>query len=341
MQKRVPVFLLITVCLVFLALLESAAITSKRWSNQGNLVLSRALGESITLESSWPFFSVVYLRLDRPNAPAKRLLFDAGESFELSRQIDPMNLRALAGLARTNAFLAKLALADGYYKQLLAQDTSDKIVIEESAQVAFLLGDQSRAFKLWSLERSAFGPYYAGLYFKEKQDWIRAEQQLLMAVQAQPENATAHFYLCVAQKSLERSLKSALAHCEESVRLDPQSMYKRSFLASLLAEAGELDSALEQARIATQLTADPVIVSTAYLTLGRLLIEKGNVDEAIAALRQSATLTPNARAYYWLGIAYKRNGQKMEAIYALRQSLALEADFSPAELELNKLESGE
>ncbi|GIL15962.1 MAG: hypothetical protein BroJett039_11350 [Chloroflexota bacterium] len=343
MQNRLFERSLIVIGLVtLLVLIKAPAIASKGLANQGNIELSSILSDKPTApELAWRFFSSVYLNVTPLDEQQRKQLVDTANHFGQSLALDPTNLRALVGLARANAFSGGVSQADRYYKQLVVLHNLDPFVVEESAQVAYKLGDEARAISFWNLNRLALGPYFAGLYYKEKQDWTRSEQQLSITVRVQPENATAQFYLCVAQNNLGHSLQIALLHCQEAARLDPKSMYKHAYLASLLAEAGDLDGAFGEARTAIQLRADPPVKSAAYMIFGNILIKKGQYREAIMALKQSISLSPDARAYYWLGMAYKYNRQMSDARTAWEQSLALEPDFGPALLEIENLQSGE
>ena len=73
----------------------------------------------------------------------------------------------------------------------------------------------------------------------------------------------------------------------------------------------------------------------AHSNLGGALIDKGQLQEGIAAYRRAIHLNPNfPAAHYNLGNALKNAGQLDEAIAAYRQAIALDAGFSEALINL-------
>ena len=187
------------------------------------------------------------------------------------------------------------------------------------------LGDDERALQLWQESGLAYGPYYAGHYFRKSGNWMSAERELAIAAESQPENALTHYYLCVVRSAL-RHLNEATVSCERAVALASDNPTFRLLLADVLAEQGALDRALAEAQVAVSLTRSP----KAYLFLGRLQLKSDTLVNAEQSLQRSIELEPTADAYYWLGVVLQRKGNLPDAQAAWRLALALDPNYAPA-----------
>jgi len=99
-----------------------------------------------------------------------------------------------------------------------------------------------------------------------------------------------------------------------------------------LKDRGQLDEAIAAFRQTIALKPN---FPEAHSNLGVALKDRGQLDEAIAAFRQTIVLKPDfTEAHYNLGIALKDKGQVEEAIAAYRQAIALRPNYPEAHSDL-------
>ena len=62
-----------------------------------------------------------------------------------------------------------------------------------------------------------------------------------------------------------------------------------------------------------------------YLNLGLLLMDRGDLDDAISTLRRSAALGPShLESHFNLGLAYERKGRLRDARFEIARAIALD-----------------
>ena len=92
-------------------------------------------------------------------------------------------------------------------------------------------------------------------------------------------------------------------------------------LGSALLERGQVDEAIAHLREAIK--ADPAY-ATAHSNLGAALVKKGQAEEAIGCLREALRLNPKlAEAHCNLGVALDRQGRPEEAVSQLNEAVKL------------------
>ncbi len=120
----------------------------------------------------------------------------------------------------------------------------------------------------------------------------------------------------------------AVCYLTAAVALRPESAAIRISLGEALLDKGDVDEAIACFRQAIKL--DPKH-ALAPFSLGYALMRKGEVDEAIDCYRQAIKLNPKlAMAHNNLGNALLRKGKLDEAIARFRQAIALDAKFAMA-----------
>lgn len=124
----------------------------------------------------------------------------------------------------------------------------------------------------------------------------------------------------------------ALSGLRENVRTAPQSLDHRLKLAEALYRIGDLDTALDECRVALALKPDHAL---AHLQLGIALMAKQDWRPAVMELRDAAQLNPAlTQAHYNLGTAYYTTGNLKGAIESYRQALALQPSLLDARYRL-------
>ena len=106
--------------------------------------------------------------------------------------------------------------------------------------------------------------------------------------------------------------------------LKPQELEPRLALGSLHGRLGRADSSMHQYGEALRL--DPGH-PTALLEAGLLLLERGELDEAIALVQRSASRQPSPRAHAILGSVHEERREWGKAIAAYRAALRLDPDY--------------
>ena len=124
----------------------------------------------------------------------------------------------------------------------------------------------------------------------------------------------------------------ALSGLRENVRTAPQSLDHRLKLAEALYRIGDLDTAIDECRVALALKPDHAL---AHLQLGITLMAKQDWRPAVTELRDAARLNPAlTQAHYNLGTAYYTTGNLKGAIESYRQALALQPSLLDARYRL-------
>ena len=154
----------------------------------------------------------------------------------------------------------------------------------------------------------------AVLAFTCDYDWVRAERELLIALDLNPSSADTYDYygwLCAA---LERH-DEAVAMVRRAQELDP--LAHRTDLASTLLRAGRLVEALEAATHAVEIDSE---YSRGRSVLGWAYLKTGRQAEGLAELEKAVELSPDHTMFIGqLGEAYGIAGHPEKARGVLRQ----------------------
>jgi tetratricopeptide (TPR) repeat protein len=103
-------------------------------------------------------------------------------------------------------------------------------------------------------------------------------------------------------------------------------------LGNVLLQKGNMNDAIAHFQTALQIKPDYV---EAHNNLGGVLLKKGRVDEAIAQYQTALQIKPdNAETYYNLGNALRRKGKVDEAIAQYQMALQIKPDYAEAHINL-------
>ncbi len=136
---------------------------------------------------------------------------------------------------------------------------------------------------------------------------------------------------------VSESLKDAeaLAELEQQCAQHPDDYKAHYTLAEAYAARGRFTEAATAYRAALACKSD---FEPAWVGLGIAELQRGELESAIAALSQAATLNPNSpEIHFYLGNALDDAGKNQEAIDALQKALALHPQFEEAHLALGFL----
>jgi serine/threonine-protein kinase len=124
--------------------------------------------------------------------------------------------------------------------------------------------------------------------------------------------------------------KDAIECFQEAVRLDPASATIHNNLGAALDHAGQQDKAIEQFR--ESIARNPEY-AVGHENLGALLIRRGQRDEALREFREAVRLGPkvSARALAYLGHYQRETGDLDGAIATLRQAVSIDPHLQLAQ----------
>lgn len=112
------------------------------------------------------------------------------------------------------------------------------------------------------------------------------------------------------------------------VKQQPKHIDARYLLGTLLAEQGELDSALEQLKGAARLMPGSPMIQT---NLGNVYLKLGKLTQACDCYQRALKSNPGvAETHFNLGLAQQQLGQLAQAIHSFEHSIRLQPDFTVA-----------
>ena len=148
-------------------------------------------------------------------------------------------------------------------------------------------------------------------------NWGEAEKEFKLAMQLNPDYATAHQWYAIHYLTAMDRLEEALEEMKRALQLEPTSLVMNSFMGATLYFAGRYDEAIEQCRRTIEM--DPNF-AVAHWHVGLASEQKGMLDDAIAEFQVAITLSggsPLLKAS--LGHAYATAKMKREATKILSE----------------------
>lgn len=212
------------------------------------------------------------------------------EYFELAIRIDAQYALAYAGLADCYGSLAAYDVLPPKESMPKAKEAALKALsIEPNLPEAHAALGRARMFD-W--------------------DWQGAEQSFKLAIDLNPNYATARHHYAIYLRCLGR-FDEALAESRKAEELDPTSADRKSTTAGTLYCARHYDEAIEELHEALELDSNNVV---AHYYLGRIYVQKARYEEAIAEYKQTINLL-GKRLELWahLGHIYAVSGRKDDA----------------------------
>lgn len=154
-----------------------------------------------------------------------------------------------------------------------------------------------------------------------------ARQRYERALQLEPANPHAHFFLGTLELAERQPARAAL-HFQKALTFQPDHLEAACHLALAHQAAGHLDAAIAAYRRALALRPDfPEVLCN----LGNVLHQKRDFPAAIAAYRDALRLKPDfPEVHNSLGVALRSLGQLDSAVASYRAALALKPDYLAA-----------
>jgi tetratricopeptide (TPR) repeat protein len=155
-----------------------------------------------------------------------------------------------------------------------------------------------------------------------------AEQAYTKSLTLQPESAETHARLGSLWTEQQRFSKAAVQY-QQAIALEPKFAGAYLKLAEVWEQVGEWQQAAECWSEAFRLEPEWA-TPEACLKLGNVLVEQGQVEQAMAVYQHLIQVDPAyaAQAYHKLGDVLNQQQHWAEAVLAYRQAIALNPDFS-------------
>ncbi len=167
-----------------------------------------------------------------------------------------------------------------------------------------------------------------------KGDHVAALREWRRAVQFDPEDGKARFYLGVALVQ-QGQLEEAIAQLQKSVEFDPNNALAYSSLARALAQGGKLEEGIEAYKKSLEVRPKNAMGEQ---NLATLLIEAERTDEAILHLGRAVILDPELPdAHNMLGISLARSGKLDEGVAHLQKAVDLKPDSFEFQFNLGRV----
>ena len=219
----------------------------------------RAVSSIVSAEAYESYLKGRYLW----NKRTREALRNSIRCFEKSIQIDPAYAAAYAGLADSY-----LTLQDQGYLLTLQATAEAKRAASQALRI-----DETLAEPHISLAHAHFREF----------DWRAAEKEFQRGIELNPNYAIAHFYYANYLLVMEQ-FEEAIAEARHAEALDPVSLAAGTNTATALYFAGRYDESIQHSL--QVLETDPRFVG-AYEDLGRAYLEKGMIDDSIAAFQKA------------------------------------------------------
>jgi TolB-like protein/Tfp pilus assembly protein PilF len=211
-------------------------------------------------------------------------------SFETALSIEPRCARSYSGIADCYSMLC-------WYGAMSPSETGPK-----SAAAA------RRAIEL----DSSLSEPHASLalaHFWYEWDWTRAEEQFLRSIELNPSYASAHHWYAAYLNAMGR-FEEAQASQRHARELDPHSLMLNMGAADSLFFTRNYDAAIKH--LLALLEQAPSFVP-AHFNLGRVCVQAGMLEQAIAAFEKAVHISQSHVALPVLAHAYALSGRRDQA----------------------------
>lgn len=163
--------------------------------------------------------------------------------------------------------------------------------------------------------------------FLKSNDYDGAERQARKALELNPKNADAIYYLGLALFG-RKQYDEAIEHMSRAAKLRPQEAEIRTQLGVVCIAKGQLDRAVGHLQKALQIAPDN---AEAHFNLGVALYRGGDKQQAVESWQRSLQLKPSDyEAHYNLALVLDEQGNADQAIEHYRRTVELKPDHSLA-----------
>jgi TolB-like protein/Flp pilus assembly protein TadD len=225
--------------------------------------------------------------------------------------------------------------AEEYYKQAIARDSlyadayaglADSYLTSIQLNVSSLPPAETYARAKWAVERalalddrSADAHAAQGVSMHWQHNWPAAERAFRRALELNPNHASAHTWYSLTLSGMGRP-KEALEESRRAYQLDPFAVVTVSNYGWQCYLSRDFDCAIEQYRHTIEVGGT---YGRGYQRLGLAYVQKGMLDEALAAVQKAIALSPE-RPDFVADLAYiqARRGENAAAVETLERAKA-------------------
>jgi protein O-GlcNAc transferase len=238
----------------------------------------------------------------------------------------------LSQLALENYQAGRLAEAETYCRQSLAEQPAQPDVLNLLSALAHQRGDAAQAIEL--IERAIGINPHVAIYHNNHGHFLTAglrpedaERAYRRAVSLDRDYADARQSLALTLQRQGR-LEEALAEYRQVVAIEPDHVVAQNQIGNILSMLGRWNEAIASYRQALAIRRG---YPDAHINLGNALRETGRVDEAIEQYKLAVASQPNfPEAWNNLGNALKSRRRNEEAVAAYRKAVAQRPDYADA-----------
>lgn len=164
-----------------------------------------------------------------------------------------------------------------------------------------------------------------------------ADRLIVAATRAEPDNARTHMAMASYRVRTQDDLKSALEAIERALELEPENQNAQLQKAEILSELSfreEMEGGVDEAAaIVAKVLAEQPTHSEALLVSAKIKLGLGDLDGAVAQLRQALDAKPNwAQAHHLLGLALAAQEDYGAARVELGRALEIDSSHADAKL---------
>lgn len=208
-------------------------------------------------------------------------------------------------------------------------------IAHQNAEIAFAkakdqikLGDAPAALQALDeaihFEENADYYYYKYLIHSHTEHPYEAEIDLKKAIERDPNNASYQYEEGLLANSNEEDAVKALPYFKKASELDPKNSDYRLYYASMLAETGKREDAIQ---ILEKLSQEDPHYEAVWQELAAQYHEVNQPEQVLHVHQQAVKLFPEDSAHwYWLAIAYDKNGNQKEAVEAYQKVIELDPE---------------
>jgi tetratricopeptide (TPR) repeat protein len=260
--------------------------------------------------------------------------YDAAErAFNDARRVIPSSPRPLLGLAEVARMRNSEADVRKWLDLALKLAPNDAEALQASGRLAIANADWKRAEELLVKATKAApdnpSPYVdlGEIYFNNLGEPAKAVSAFQTAVKLNPQLGGAQYGLGMSLLS-RGDAKSAEAAMQEAVRLAPENVLAHLGLGQALAAEKKLPDAIREYDEAIKIAPKQV---SAYVARGDALSSQGRWADSIKDYSTATTLAPaSAVAQLRLGMAYHQTGDARKALAAYDSAIKLDGSLAEA-----------
>jgi tetratricopeptide (TPR) repeat protein len=323
----------------------SKAIASQGRKDEAIQLLTQATQDMPSHPAAWLVLSQIYEEQDNASKSLETLRLAYQAASDEPQVLLALGEAYLTAQSPTQALVPLRqahSLVNGSANQQTSHPLTSRIAFR-LGQTLFQLGHMQEARQALELayRTAPYNPEIAHRYAQVLLDLDDPQPALLplqTVLQTDPADPQAYLDYARCVLSMDRNVEAedyqkALFYLDRAMEIDPRLPEARALSAEVLAASGDLHPAVNAYRKAldTRLAQDPAWQIRLWLGLGKVTLDLGQIETAIAALREASHAGPdNPNVQRFLCEAYDAAGLTDSAFEAAQNA----RDLAPQDIEL-------